>query len=101
MIIQKFGDIIAWKKGQNLALEIYQSFNSSKDFGFKDQIQRASVLVSNNVAEGFDRTSDKEFIRFLYILLAFCSEAKFMLYLVQRLEYSSDGKKIALRDICN
>lgn len=87
MRIQKFEDIIAWQKAQNFAVDIYNTFSGSKDFGFKDQVQRASVSISNNIAEGFDRLSDKEFVRFLYIALASCSEVKSMLYLSQKLGY--------------
>lgn len=88
MRIQKFEDIIAWQKAQNFAVDIYNTFSGSKDFGFKDQVQRASVSISNNIAEGFDRLSDKEFVRFLYIALASCSEVKSMLYLSQKLGYT-------------
>lgn len=87
MKITKFEDIIAWQKAQDLAVAIYSSFKNSRDFGFKDQIQRASVSISNNIAEGFDRLSDKEFVRFLYIAQASCSEVKSMLYLANRLNY--------------
>ena len=74
MKILKFEDLIAWQKGQDLAVSIYKAFEESRDYGFKDQIQRASVSVSNNIAEGFDRGSQKEFIRFLYISISSCSE---------------------------
>ena len=87
MKIQKFEDIIAWQKSQDLTVEIYLIFKNSNDFGFKNQIQRASVSISNNIAEGFDRISDKEFVRFLYISLGSCSEVKSMLYLSNRLNY--------------
>ena len=87
MKILKFEDIIAWQKSQDLAAEVYQVFENSRDFGFKDQIQRAAVSISNNIAEGFDRYSDKEFVRFLYISMASCSEVKSMLYLSHRLNY--------------
>ena len=87
MTIQKFEDIIAWQKVQDLTIEIYLIFNNSNDFGFKNQIQRATVSISNNIAEGFDRISDKEFVRFLYISLGSCSEVKSMLYLSYRLNY--------------
>ena len=89
MTIIKFEDIIAWQKAQDLCVEIYLIFQNSNDFGFKNQIQRASVSVSNNIAEGFDRMSDKEFVRFLYIALGSCSEVKSMLYLSSRLNYLS------------
>ena len=69
MKIFKFEDLIARRKGQDLAVEIYHAFEHSRDYGFKDQIQRAAVSVSNNIAEDFDRGSNKEFIRFLYIYL--------------------------------
>lgn len=61
MAIQKFEDIIAWQKAQLLAIEIYTVFSVIKDFGFKDQICRAVVSISNNIAEGFDRSSNADF----------------------------------------
>lgn len=89
MAILKFEDIIAWQKAQDLAVDIYFSFKNSRDFGFKDQICRAVVSISNNVAEGFDRSSNKEFARFLYYSSASCSEVRSMLYLAFRLKYLS------------
>jgi len=50
MIIRRFEDIIAWQKAQDYAVDIYQSFGSLKDYGFKDQICRAVVSISNNIA---------------------------------------------------
>jgi four helix bundle protein len=87
MAIQKFEEIIAWQKAQELAVEIYNEFGNSKDYGFKDQLTRAAVSISNNIAEGFDRSSDADFSRFLYIALASCSEVKSMLYLAEKLKY--------------
>ena len=88
-MIKKFEDIVAWQKAQRLALEIYSVFKNSKDFGFKDQICRASVSISSNIAEGFNRSSDADFSRFLYISLASCSEVRSMAYLAKNLEYTS------------
>ncbi len=64
-----------------------------KDFGFKDQICRASISISNNIAEGFDRSSDADFSRFLYIAIASCSEVKSMLHLAEKLKYIDNEKK--------
>lgn len=89
MAIQRFEDIVGWQKAQDLAVEIYGIFGVSKDFGFKDQMTRAAVSISNNIAEGFDRSSNVDFSRFLYIALASCSEVKSMLYLAERLKYIS------------
>ncbi|MFK7951703.1 MAG: four helix bundle protein [Ekhidna sp.] len=85
MGIEKFEDLVAWQKAQDLAVNIYSNFNQNKDFGFREQIQRASVSISNNIAEGFDRSSNADFSRFLYISLASTSEVKSMLYLAVRL----------------
>lgn len=54
MAIQKFEDLIAWQQSQHLAVNIYSAFLGLKDFGFKDQVCRAVVSISNNIAEGFD-----------------------------------------------
>jgi four helix bundle protein len=87
MKIKRFEEIIAWQKSQDLAVELYSLFTQLKDYGFKDQICRAAVSISNNIVEGFDRSSDAEFRRFLFISLASCSEVKSMLYLAERLKY--------------
>ncbi|WP_440068688.1 hypothetical protein ACIVBQ_001560 [Tenacibaculum discolor] len=89
MGIKRFEDIIAWQKAQDFSLEIYKYFKSSKEYSFKDQITRASVSISNNIAEGFDRSSNQEFIRFLYYALGSNSEVRSMLYLAVRLEFIS------------
>ena len=101
MKIQKFEDIIAWQKAQHLAVLIYKTFEPSRDFGFKDQVQRASVSISNNIAEGFDRMSDKEFVRFLYIALASCSEVKSMNYLSERLGYVNKEQTLSFLEKSN
>ena len=61
MVIRQFEDIIAWQKAKDLTLTMYRLFKTNKDFTFKDQIIRASISVMNNIAEGFERNSDKEF----------------------------------------
>jgi len=60
MGISKFEDLIAWQKSQDIAVVIYEKFRDSRDFGFKDQICRAVVSISNNIAEGFERKGKKE-----------------------------------------
>lgn len=87
MKIEKFEDIIAWQKAKELTLFIYKEFKNSKDFGFRDQIQRASVSIMNNIAEGFERRGDKEFKYFLFIAKGSCGEIRSMLYLALNLEY--------------
>jgi len=86
MTIQRFEDIIAWQKSKQLSLLIYNVFDNCKDYNFKDQIQRAGVSVMNNIAEGFERKSDKEFKQFLFIAKGSCGEVRSMLYLAKDLE---------------
>jgi|SRR6185312_2002211 len=93
MKIKRFEDIIAWQKAQDLTVELYAIFASNKDYGFKDQIQRASISISNNIAEGFDRSTDADFKRFLFISLGSCSEVRSMLYLAARLRYMTEKER--------
>lgn len=68
MKIEKFEDIIAWKKAGELTINIYKEFKDCRDFGFRDQIQRATVSIMNNIAEGFERRTNKEFVNFFILL---------------------------------
>lgn len=80
MIIHSFEQIESWKEARKLVQEIYAISRDCKDYGFKDQIQRASISVMSNIAEGFDRGSNKEFIQFLVIARASLSEVKSLAY---------------------
>lgn len=94
MGFKTFEDIIAWQKAQEFTVEIYEEFGNLRDFGFKDQICRA-VSISNNIAEGFDRGSDKEFRMFLYSRGS-CAEVKSMLKLAPRLKFCTQVKADSL-----
>ena len=68
MKIERFEDLKVWKYLRTLVTDIYKLTSDipfAKDFGLKDQIQRASVSIMNNIAEGFERDNNKEFVRFL------------------------------------
>lgn len=89
MKIEKFEDIRAWQKARQLTISIYGLFRNSKDYGFRDQICRASVSVMNNIAEGFEKRGDKELSKFLYIAKGSSAEVRSMLYLAKDLNYLS------------
>lgn len=91
MRIERFEDIIAWQKAKELVVGIYAAFSESKDFGFRDQIQRAGVSIMNNIAEGFERKSNNEFRHFLYIAKGSCGEVRSMLYLAKELNKISEN----------
>ena len=60
MNINKFEDIKAWIKAKELTIFIYKAFANCRDFSFKNQIERASVSIMNNIAERFERKSNAE-----------------------------------------
>ena len=70
MKIKKFEDLESWKRARKLTNVIYAATTAGsfkRDFGLKDQIRRASVSVLSNIAEGFERGGDKEFLQFLAV----------------------------------
>jgi len=99
MTIERFEDIMAWQKAKELTVEIYQLFYESKDFGFKDQIQRASVSIMNNIAEGFERKSNNEFKYFLFIAKGSCGEVRSMLILAKELRKAETAAIEKLYDL--
>jgi four helix bundle protein len=81
--IQRFEEIEAWKKGRELTRRIYQitsKANFSRDFTLKDQIKRAAISITSNIAEGFERGGNREFIQFLATAKGSASELKSQLY---------------------
>ncbi len=87
MKIDKFEDILVWQKGRDLAKINYRAFSSCQDYSFKNQILRATISISNNIAEGFERKGDKEFRRFLYIAKGSAGEVRSMVYIAHELGY--------------
>ncbi|PLX26084.1 four helix bundle protein [Candidatus Parcubacteria bacterium] len=84
-----FEDILAWQKAQLLARNIYKLFRHCNDASFKDQICRASVSVSNNIAEGYEKCGNKDYTKFLYIAKGSCGEVRSMIHLAKDLKYVS------------
>lgn len=87
MKIDKFEDLKAWQKSKELTLLIYTIFKDSKDYSFKNQIERASVSIMNNIAEGFERRTNKELVNFLFIAKGSAGEVRSMLELGLELNY--------------
>lgn len=78
---KRFEDLEVWKRSYALALAVYKIFSDCRDYGLRDQITRSSVSVPSNIAEGFERNSNKEFIRYLYIAKGSCGELRTQLYI--------------------
>lgn len=78
--VQKFEDLIAWQKARLLTKEVYAALRGCPDRGFTDQIQRASVSVMSNIAEGFERGTRNEFLNYLFIAKGSAGEVRAQLY---------------------
>jgi four helix bundle protein len=93
-----FEDLDVWKNAMQLVVAVYTEFKENKDYGFKDQIQRAVVSIPSNIAEGYERQSNKEFIQFLFIAKGSSGELQTQLYLAQKLNYITKEKAKELID---
>ena len=101
MTVERFEDLEIWKESRMLVGEIYRLTSSdklNKDFGLKDQIQRASVSIMNNIAEGFERDSNKEFIRFLFFAEGSAGEVRSLIYVTLDLNIITKDKFKELYD---
>ena len=81
--IKRFEDVEAWKQGRELTRRIYQITSQSqftRDYALRDQIRRAAISITSNIAEGFDRGGNREFVQFLAIARGSASELKSQLY---------------------
>jgi four helix bundle protein len=83
---EQFEDLHVWQEARILARGIYEKFGigspAERDFGFRDQIQRAAVSVMNNIAEGFERRTPTDFARFLDLAKGSCGELRSLLNLL-------------------
>jgi len=78
--ISKFENLKVWKEGFELSVRIYRILKDSKEYAIRDQLLRSSLSIPSNIAEGYDRNSDNEFVRFLNIAKASCGELRTQIY---------------------
>ena len=92
--VKRFEDLRIWNETRDLVKVTYNTFSNEslakKDFGFRSQIQRASISIMNNIAEGFERGGDAEFARFLTMAKGSCGEVRSLLYVAEDLKYISN-----------
>jgi len=97
----RFEDLIAWQKARRLVKEIHKVSSKGlfgRDRTLKSQIYRASVSVMSNIAEGFERQGDKEFVQFLAQAKASCGEVRSQLYIAHDLGYMDEKEFMDLRE---
>ena len=81
-----------WKKSAALSADIYLHLADLRDFGFKDQLTRSGLSIPSNIAEGLERISDQEKIRFLDIARASLAEATTQIYIGMKINYVDKSK---------
>jgi four helix bundle protein len=99
MAVKNFEDLNVWKQARQLTQEVYRLTKTEtffKDFGLRDQIRRAAISVMSNIAEGFERGGNQEFVQFLYVAKASCGEVRSQLYVALDQGYatSNDSEKL-------
>ena len=93
MAYRSFEELEVWKRGRQLAVEVFRETDAFRSFALRDQMQRAALSIPRNIAEGYERDSSKDFVRFLRIAKASAAELRTQLYVAQDLELVS-GEKI-------
>jgi four helix bundle protein len=94
--IKNFEELIAWQKARELTGSVYELTRHdkfSRDFGLRDQIQRAASSVMHNIAEGFESGSDPEFVRFLKMARRSAGEVQSQLYLALDVDYITEDER--------
>ena len=100
--IKRFEEIEAWQIGRELVNAIYALTRAepfSKDWGLKDQIQRAAVSICSNIAEGFERSGNKEFANFLWIAKGSAGEVASQLYHAKDIGYVSEADFVRMYEM--
>ena len=102
MTAATFEELVIWKNARVQANAVYDAFGAesaaSRDYGFRDQIQRSAVSVMNNIAEGFERRTDQDFARFLDIAKGSNGEVRSMLYLAEDRHYLNPSTSQEMRN---
>jgi four helix bundle protein len=100
---KRFEELIVYQRARGLVKEVYALTRRSafaKDWGLVDQIRRASVSIMSNIAEGFERGSNVEFVQFLYIAKGSCGEVRCQLTVAMDQGYVSEAECERLSDTC-
>ena len=93
--MMRFEDLEVWKRAARLSADIYRQLANLKDYSFKDQITRSGLSVPSNTAEGFERETQKDCIKFLSYAKGSCGELRCQIYIGMDIEYITKdvGKK--------
>ena len=85
MGLNTFEDLDVWKRACRLAVDVCCEFDDCKNYTLKDQTQRSAISIPSNIAEGAERSTDGDFVRFLRYAKASCAELRTQLYIARKL----------------
>lgn len=77
----RFEDLDVWKRATRLSTELFRAFEGSRDYGFKDQVTRSGLSIASNIAEGYERDSHRDRIKFLQYAKGSCGELRTQLFI--------------------
>lgn len=100
---QSFKDLRVWREAKDLAINIYKitaNGHLSRDYGLKDQMQRAAVSISSNIAEGYERGGNKELLRYLVIARSSASELRSQLEIARGIGFIQEKRFLILDEHC-
>jgi four helix bundle protein len=83
--VETFEDLVVWKRGCQLAVDVCVATHDSKDYALRDQMQRSAISIPSNIAEGCERDSTADFIKFLRYSKGSCAELRTQLYISERI----------------
>jgi len=92
--INSFEDLEVWKRGCQLAVDVCVAIDDSKNYGLKDQMQRSAISIPSNIAEGSERDSTADFLRFLRYSKGSCGELRTQLYISERVRKELDQSSL-------
>ncbi len=100
MSYPQFEELKVWQKAKDLATDTHNAFACCPFESVRDQMQRSSIYLMNNIAKGVERKGSNEFDKFLYVARGYCGELKSTLYLAQELECISGEEREQLNESC-
>jgi four helix bundle protein len=85
--ILRFENLAVWKRSARMSADLYRYFSAVKDYGFRDQITRSGLSIPSNIAEGYERSSDKELANFLNYAKGSAGELRTQIYIGMEIGY--------------
>ncbi len=98
--VESFEDLLVWQKGMEIVKQVYLISKKGmlgRDFALRDQLRRAAISIPTNIAEGFERTSRKEYLNFLNFAKGSTGEVRSLLNVASELGYLQPPHHEALR----